>query len=123
MKKIALIALVVLAGTGSTLWLRRRGWGPFGRRSEFEPLPSGEPGGRLNDETLKSKIESEVFRHAGADKGRVNVNSQHGVVQLRGEVESQELVDDLVERVRAVDGVVRIENLLHVPGEPVPMHQ
>ena len=51
------------------------------------------------------------------------IRDRFGVVQLRGEVESQELIDDLVARARSVQGVVRVENLLHVPGTPAPMHQ
>ena len=76
-----------------------------------------------DDPTLKAKVESEIFRDADAPKDRVSVNSQYGVIQLRGEIESQELIDELVERARAVQGVREVENLLHVPGEPAPMHE
>ena len=77
----------------------------------------------LDDQTLKAKIESEVFRPADAPKGDVNINVEHGVVYLRGQVEDQSLIDDLAERVRAVQGVDRVENLLHLPGTEAPMKQ
>jgi osmotically-inducible protein OsmY len=41
---------------------------------------------------------------------------------LRGEVDSPELIDDLVVRARKVQGVQDVENLLHTPGQPAPMH-
>ena len=77
----------------------------------------------FDDVTLKNKVETELFRDADAPKGQVDVNAQDGVVQLRGEVGSPELIDELVERARRVQGVRDVENLLHVPGTPAPMHQ
>jgi len=121
MKKIGIIALALGAAAGGAAWLRRIGL--FRRDGGGEPLAPAAGGDGPNDETLKSKVESEIFRDAEAPKGQVNVNAQFGVVQLRGEVESQELIDDLVARARSVQGVVRVENLLHVPGTPAPMHQ
>jgi osmotically-inducible protein OsmY len=78
---------------------------------------------QYDDQTLKDKVESELFRDAHAPKGHVNVNAQNGVVQLRGEVDSPELIDELVRRARKVQGVQEVENLLHLPGTPAPMHQ
>jgi osmotically-inducible protein OsmY len=70
----------------------------------------------FDDQTLKAKIESEVFRPADAPKGAVNVNVENGVVYLRGEVEQREIVEELEQRVRSVQGVERVENLLHTPA-------
>jgi osmotically-inducible protein OsmY len=56
-------------------------------------------------------------------KGQINVNVQNGVVQLRGEVRSRDLIDELVSQTRKVSGVRDVENLLHAPGEQAPMHQ
>jgi hypothetical protein len=77
----------------------------------------------LDDVTLAHKVETEVFRSASVPKGRINVNAQRGVVQLRGELPSREMIVDLVERTRAVQGVRDVESLLHLPHEPAPMHQ
>src|SRR3954471_2676044 len=76
-----------------------------------------------DDVTLLQQVESELFRSHHEAKGRVSVNSANGVVQLRGEVDSPELIDDLVERARSVSGVKDVENLLHTPGSNAPMHQ
>jgi osmotically-inducible protein OsmY len=76
-----------------------------------------------DDQTLKAKIESEVFRPADAPKGAINVNVENGVVYLRGQVEQPEVIEELEERVRAVQGVDDVENLLHLPGTEAPMHQ
>jgi osmotically-inducible protein OsmY len=75
-----------------------------------------------DDATLKAKVETELFREADAPKGSVSVNAQYGVVQLRGELESQDMIDQLVARAREIDGVNNVENLLHLPGTEAPMH-
>jgi osmotically-inducible protein OsmY len=77
----------------------------------------------FDDATLKAKVETEIFREAGSPKGAVDVNAQRGVVQLRGEVGSPELIDELVARTRKVKGVREVENLLHLPRTEAPMHQ
>jgi osmotically-inducible protein OsmY len=66
-----------------------------------------------NDATLKAKVESEVFRNARVPKGRVDVNAEDGVVYLRGEVDSQDMVAELEEATRKVQGVRAVENQLH----------
>jgi BON domain len=76
-----------------------------------------------DDVTLARKIESEIFRPADVPKGQINVNVQHGVVQLRGEVRQPEMIRDLEEQVRKIQGVEDVENLLHVPGVEPQMHQ
>jgi len=73
---------------------------------------------RLNDPALARKVESEVFRGEEIPKGSISVNAEYGVIYLRGEVPSRELMEELATRVRAVDGVRAVENLTHLPGEP-----
>jgi hypothetical protein len=81
------------------------------------------PSPPANDETLKAKIETELFRDADSPKGRVSVNVEHGIAVLRGQVDRPEQMEDLESRVRDVNGVRDVENLLHLPGTPAPMHQ
>lgn len=76
----------------------------------------------FDDVTLAHKVETELFRSPDVPKGQLNVNAQRGVVQLRGEVPTAAMIADLVERARAVQGVHDVENLLHLPGTPAPMH-
>ena len=76
-----------------------------------------------DDNTLVRKVETEIFRGAEVPKGQINVNAVEGVVELRGEVESQEMIDALVAKTRKVQGVRDVENLLHLAGTPAPMHE
>jgi BON domain len=71
-----------------------------------------------DDATLSQKVQSEIFRPADAPKGSVDVNVANGIVQLRGEVERPELIDDLVQKVRRIQGVRDVESFLHLPPAP-----
>jgi osmotically-inducible protein OsmY len=73
-----------------------------------------------DDVTLARKVESEIFRDPEVPKGKVNVNAEHGKIVLRGEVDSSELIEELVGKARKVQGVEEVENLLHTPGEQAP---
>jgi gas vesicle protein len=77
----------------------------------------------FDDATLADKIRSEVFRDPDVPKGKLNVNVQNGIVQLRGEVPRADLIEELVAETRRVQGVRDVENLLHVPGAEAPMHE
>jgi BON domain len=74
-----------------------------------------------DDVTLARKVETEIFRPADAPKGSVNVNVHEGVVELRGQVERPEQIDQLGMAASRVEGVQRVDNLLHTPGSP-PRH-
>jgi osmotically-inducible protein OsmY len=76
-----------------------------------------------NDATLADKVRSEIFRDAHVPKGDIAVNAQDGVIQLRGEVQTPDQIRDLETKTRKVSGVRDVENLLHVQGQPAPMHQ
>jgi osmotically-inducible protein OsmY len=82
-----------------------------------------EPKPQPDDVTLARKVETEIFRDADVPKGQINVNAEDGKVVLRGEVESPEMIDELVSNARKVQGVQDVENLLHTPGEPAPTHR
>jgi osmotically-inducible protein OsmY len=73
-----------------------------------------------DDVTLARKVETEIFRDADVPKGRINVNAEDGVVYLRGELEQPDLIKDLESQARKVQGVLGVENLLHVPGQEAP---
>jgi hypothetical protein len=74
----------------------------------------------LDDTTLAQKVQSELYRRAGAHKGRISINAEDGVVFLRGTPEREEDIERLGEAARAIAGVRDVENLLHVPGTPAP---
>ena len=88
----------------------------------WKRLSSGS-GGQLDDATLAGdsddtrlteKVKSEIFRDADVPTGQVNVNTEYGKVILRGEVESEDMVQRLVEAARNVQGVSDVESLLNV---------
>ena len=79
-------------------------------REEEKPQP--------DDVTLARKVESEIFRDPDVPKGQIDVNAENGVVVLRGEAPTTDIIDDLVAKTRQVQGVREVENLLHLPGEP-----
>jgi osmotically-inducible protein OsmY len=68
-----------------------------------------------NDQALAERVKSEIFQPADAPKGSVNVNVEHGVVYLRGEVKRSDEIKKLVEQAGSIDGVAGVENLLHTP--------
>jgi osmotically-inducible protein OsmY len=82
-----------------------------------------EPKPQPDDVTLARKVESEIFREADVPKGQINVNAENGKIVLRGEVGKPELIRDLEDRARKVQGVQDVENLLHLPGTEAPMHR
>jgi osmotically-inducible protein OsmY len=67
-----------------------------------------------DDATLAYRVESEI-RQAGVPEGKVGVDAANGRIVLRGEVDSPELIDDLVARAQKVQGVENVESLLHTP--------
>jgi osmotically-inducible protein OsmY len=82
-----------------------------------ERAPASE---RFNDAALQAKVESEIFRPEGAPKGEVSVNVEDGVVYLRGQLDDPSAIESLREAASKVDGVRRVESLLHEPGQPAP---
>ena len=74
-----------------------------------------------DDATLTDHVRSELGRDPLAHQG-ILVNAQHGVIQLRGQVGTEEDIDELVRRTEDINGVRAVENLLHVPGTPAPRH-
>lgn len=88
--------------------------------TEVTATTPGDGGGAdLNDPALVRKVETEIFRDADAPKGSVSVNAENGVIYLRGEVEEPWL-ERLKTEAEQVEGVERVESLLHRPGEPAP---
>jgi hypothetical protein len=79
--------------------------------------PSHPP---ADDRTLVDRVRSEVFgsRHFG--RLPVNVDAVDGVVTLRGQLDDQDVIRDVVAAVGKVSGVRRVENLLHTPHTVAP---
>jgi hypothetical protein len=73
-----------------------------------------------DDETLRQRVESQLFRDRHIPKGDLNITAEHGMLVLRGELESPGEIVRLEERVRRVHGVRGVQNLLHPRGTPAP---
>jgi len=70
--------------------------------------------------TIARKVESTIFSGVDVDKGKVDVNVAKGVVRLRGEVRTPDLIRELETRAGRVTEVRRVENLLQLPEPPAP---
>jgi hypothetical protein len=79
--------------------------------------PSHPP---ADDRTLVDRVRSEVFGHRRFGRLSVNVDAFDGVVTLRGQLDDQDTIRDLEAAVRKVQGVRRVENLLHTPETVAP---
>ena len=73
-----------------------------------------------DDDTLRQRIESQLFRDRHIPKGELNINCEHGMVILRGELASPAEIAGLEERVRRIHGVRGVQSLLHTHGTPAP---
>jgi ElaB/YqjD/DUF883 family membrane-anchored ribosome-binding protein len=73
-----------------------------------------------NDQVLAHKVESELFQGNDFPKGQININAENGIVVLRGQVATPDLIKRVEGQVRRIQGVREVENLLHLPGTPAP---
>jgi BON domain len=97
---------------------------PSGARSKRTAAPASaqarperadrpEPQG---DVAIAREVESTIFRNLEADRGQVDVKVAEGVVRLRGEVPTPDLIRELEARAAGVPQVRRVENLLRTPA-------
>ncbi len=70
----------------------------------------------VDDATLTSRVETEIFRQSSVPKGRVNVNVERGVVVLRGELADSNEINALETAARRVPGVLAVRNQVHLGG-------
>jgi osmotically-inducible protein OsmY len=73
-----------------------------------------------NDQVLAHKVESELFQGNDFPKGQININAENGVVVIRGQLDSPDLIARIEAEARTIQGVRDVENLLHLPGTPAP---
>jgi hypothetical protein len=80
----------------------------------------GDQAEPLDEVELAHKVETEIFRDGTIDKGRLNINAERDVVFLRGTAPTLEEIAGIEDRVRKIDGVRHVVNLLHLPGTTAP---
>jgi BON domain len=74
----------------------------------------------LDDVAVARKVESVIFRDDRIPKGKIDVNAADGVVWLRGEAKTPEMIKELEREAASIPEVKRVENLLHLPKTPAP---
>jgi len=82
---------------------------------------TGERKVPVDEVALVNRVKSELFRDPEIDKGAIAVNVERDVLFLRGTAPTPERIDDIGHRASRIAGVAQVVNLLHVPGEPVPV--
>jgi hypothetical protein len=99
--------------------LRRRG--EQIRRYEegvAEGLQHPPPGPPVDDLTLVDRVKSALGHALPHD--RVSLDVADGILELRGELDSDADIEALIDRVCMVPGVTSVISLLHLPGQPAP---
>ncbi len=90
-----------------------------GTRAKAQPTRTPR-GKRPDDVTIARKVESTIFSGVDVDEGKVDVKVAKGVVRLRGEVRTPDLIRELETRAGRLTEVRRVENLLQLPKPPAP---
>jgi len=120
---VTLPARLALRATGRLLG------GDEQQQQQHQPPPRRTPGADrqhstdpkpLDDVALARKVESVIFRGTRAQKGKIDVNAADGVVWLRGEAKTPDLINQLEAKAKAVPEVRQVENLLHLPKTAAP---
>lgn len=73
-----------------------------------------------DDNTLRDRIESEIFRDEETSREHINISVIGGVVEIRGEQPTQADIDALIQRVRGIRDVLGVHSYLHLPGTDAP---
>jgi BON domain len=89
------------------------------RRKTASPQASQRPKD-LDDVGLARKVETIIFRDDSVPKGKIDVNAADGVVWLRGEAKTPDMIKALERQASAIPEVNKVENLLHLPKTPAP---
>lgn len=89
------------------------------RHTALSPLRDGHRV-EVDDETLVDRVRSEVLRSRDIHPGEINVDAYEGTVTLRGQLQHQEQIRELIEATGDVEGVHRVRSYLHLPGTIAP---
>lgn len=68
------------------------------------------------DREVNERVEGELFRDASVPKDQININTVDGVVYVRGTASGQEQIAEIERRIKAIDGVDAVINLLRLPA-------
>jgi hypothetical protein len=79
-----------------------------------------EPAPVADDQMLTDRVLSMAFRELDIEHGGVNVNSERGIVVLRGVLDQPEDIRKLEQAVGSVPGVQEVVSYLHLPNTDPP---
>lgn len=102
------VKTIIDAGTGIAGGAARQGLDLLRKAQHFRQSPKPE----MDDQTLKSKVESVVFRDATVSKGDINVTVVDRRVTLHGKAKNPATVKALEAAVSAIPEVAGVENML-----------
>jgi hyperosmotically inducible periplasmic protein len=85
-----------------------------------ETVPHQHDNPNPDDLTLRDRVESEIFRDPSTPKGQINLSVVEGIVELHGQLGSQDEIDRLIKAVQNVRDVQGVRSYLHLPGTPAP---
>lgn len=68
------------------------------------------------DQFVTGKVETELFRDSSIPKGQININTVDGVVYVRGTANNQGQIAEIERRIKQIDGVDAVINLLRLPA-------
>lgn len=67
------------------------------------------------DQAVTSRVESALFASGNVPKDQININTVDGVVYVRGTIGTKEQIDEIERRVKGIEGVDAVINLLRLP--------
>ncbi len=68
------------------------------------------------DQAVTSRVETALFSDSSTPKDQININTVDGVVYVRGTIGTKEQIDEIERRVKGVQGVDAVINLLWLPA-------
>ena len=76
-----------------------------------------------NEAVLVDRVLSQVFRDPELPKGEINIDANGTTIFLRGSIDDDDLAMDIEKRVRGVEGVDDVVNLINKPdADPSEVH-
>ena len=118
MTRDRIVAMVRRFGRRSEKLAAYGGGRAYGVVQETVPHPHDNP--NPDDLTLRDRVESEIFRDPSIPKGQINLSVVEGIVELHGQLGSQDDIDRLIKAVQNVPEVEGVRSYLHLPGTPAP---
>jgi hyperosmotically inducible protein len=77
-------------------------------------------GGTVADGWITAKVKAELATTKGIKSGDIDASTDHGIVQLRGTVDSPQAAERAIDRALDVKGVAAVDSSLQYPTQTQP---